>query len=821
MLKNYILTILRQIRKNQTFSMINIFGLAMGMAACIVIAQFVYFHLDFDQHHKDADRIVRVDRLATKKGVNLGITAFTSPMTIEQVMLDLPGVETRVRFKGIDYQNNSMVLKSKNGVLSFEQPGIYGVDKEIFDLFDHQFIAGDPKKFDEPDKIIISRSTAQKYFKNFADAIGANVDIVGNVGESTYEIIGVLEDLPENTHFKYEVLMSFPSLEKYGLNEESWTSGNMQSYLKLRSMKDQAIVMNHLEKLYEEHAKARLQQYGYDIQYQLIDLEDIHLFSKAGEDFSEPMDYRLIIALATIAFIILFIAWINYLNLSLVKTIDRLKEIGIRKVLGSRTRQITALFTTEAVLLNFISFIVALTLTQITAPFTKALTGLEFSFFRNIEVTLALFGLVVTGAILIGLYPAAMLRTFNITNILIGNKRNRSIGGIGIRSVLVAIQFTVTFLLIAATVTVYKQVDFMKSADLGIDINNIMVLKSPPGDINSDDRKDVVSYNALKTSLLQQSGIHAITNAGEIPGVPISWATNIHLKNKEKESSLNTKLVSMGLEFLDFFELETVAGRPLRQGDDPWSKGDVVINEKLAELLGFENPEDAIGAELEGFHVPIQVRGIIENHHHNSLHFDFEPIAYILSSWTEFYFIKFDIAETLEPTKRVGEFNRLVNIVESEWSKVFTENPIDYFFLDQSFNQQYDSDERFGKIFGTFSLLAILIACLGLFGLTSFTLQQRTKEIGIRKVLGAEVAHLIVLLSKSYFIMIGIAYSLAIPVAWFFLSDWLEQYHFRIQLGSWLLWFPLLIVLSIAFLTILSRMMKFIKLNPVDSLKYE
>ncbi len=821
MLKNYILTILRQVRKNQTFSLINIFGLAMGMAACIVIAQFVYFHLQFDKHYTDSDRIVRVERQVLRNGVDLGVTAFTSPMIVEQAMLDLPEIESRVRFRSIDYQNNSITYKGDGNVLTFEQPGLYATDKEAFDVFQFEFLAGNAEKFDQPNKIVLSESSARKYFSDFESAIGAKIDIQGNVGSFSYEVVGIMRDLPPNTHFDFNALFSFPTLDVYGLQPQSWTSGNVQSYLKLRSIEDQGGVLAHVKLLYETHAKERLQQFGYDIAFQMIPMEEIHLFTKVGSDFKEPMDYRLIIALASIAFIILFIAWINYLNLSLVKTIDRLKEVGIRKVLGSRTRQITALFTTEAIFLNLISFIVALTLAQLTAPFTSQLTGVKFSFFQNPEVTLLLFLLVIAGAVIIGLYPAIMLRTFNMTNILVGNKRKQKVGGLGLRSILVAVQFMVTFLLIAATLTVYKQVSFMKSADLGINIDDIMVLKSPPGDINSDDRQDVVSYNAFNTALSQQSGIASITNAGEIPGEPISWGTNIRLKNADTESSEQISLVSMGKEFLDFFDLNIVAGRQIREGDDPWTKGDVWINVKMTELLGFEKPEDAIGAELEGFHVPIQVRGIVENHHHNSLHFDYDPIAYILSSWTEFYFVKFNIGKNLNDAERAREFDRLVNIVESEWAEFFTDHQIDYFFLDQSFNRQYASDERFGKIFGTFSFLAIFIACLGLFGLTSFTLQQRTKEIGIRKVLGAEVTHLILLLSKSYFIVIGIAYSVAMPVAWYFLSGWLEQYHFQIDLGAWLFWLPLAVVVVIAMITILSRMLKFIKLNPVNSLRYE
>jgi putative ABC transport system permease protein len=277
----------------------------------------------------------------------------------------------------------------------------------------------------------------------------------------------------------------------------------------------------------------------------------------------------------------------------------------------------------------------------------------------------------------------------------------------------------------------------------------------------------------------------------------------------------------MKLGFLKFLDLKLLAGREFRKGDDPWSKGDVIINRRLARELGFPNPEDAIGAEISGFYAPLKVIGVVENHHQISLHYDHEPIAYILSAWSEFYFIKFNLDESLTPPAQTKQLKQYISEVETNWIRVFPNEPFDYFFLDQAFDQQYASDEQFWKIFGTFSGMAILIACLGLFGLTSFTLQQRAKEIGIRKVLGAGFQDLLLLLVKNYLLIIFLAFIISIPTAWLGLNRWLEHYNFRIELGWWLPVIPFVIVFSIALLTIFTRISKALKLDPVESLRDE
>ena len=824
MLKNYISTILRQIKKHKTFSVINIIGLAVGMSACLVIAHYGYFHSSFDEYHKNSERIFRIQRTAVKNGIDLGETSKSASMMPQTMKAVNPYVENFTRFYNLDYQNNSIVYKSEKGIFTFEEDDVYATDKSTFDMFDIEFISGSAESFDIPNKIILTESSAKKYFEDFENAIGETVLLSANNGSENYEVVGIITDPPADSHLQFDVLISIESIKSYVQSFKSWTGGSYFSYLLLTDPEKKEEVISDMYDLYKENAAQDLEEYGYTVtSYRLLNLTDIHLKSTDPNDFIPPMNEKLVYGLVSIAIIILVIAWINYLNLSLVKTLERMKEVGIRKVLGSNSFQISLLFVVDALLLNLISFVMALTLVQLAAPAIASLTGTPFNLLDNLNIIWALLGLIVIGSTIIGFYPSVILKTLNTTNILMGNRQTKVSGGLKLRSVLVTTQFIITFLLLAVTITVYQQISFMKSADLGFDKDDIMVIKAPPGDVmeESDEREDLMRFNAFKTELLKKSGVKAITNAGEIPGEPITWGTNIYLNSKTAEQSVDTRLISMGSEFIDFFNLEVVAGRGVMPGDDPWNNKDVFINEKMADLLGFDRPENAIGAELSGFWAPLEVRGIIENHHHNSLHDDYQPIAYILSSWTEYYFIKFNIGDQLTDSDRQQTFSNLVTSVESEWDKSFPDRKIDYFFLDRFYNKQYAEDEHFGKVFGVFSTLAIVIACLGLFGLTSFTLKQRTKEIGIRKVLGASSENLILLLSRGYLLIIGIAYIISMPIAWILMKRWLENYAFHVDLGAWILVIPLAIVLLVALSTLISRLLVTIRMNPVNSLRNE
>ncbi len=820
MLKNYLITTIRQIKKNKIFSFINILGLSLGMAACLVIAQYVNFHTSFDQFHSKSDRIFRLESDAFKNGESLG-TSITAPSLMGETLKDQSSIVQNVsRFWDYNYANNSIIYDFDGGRVNFEQPEVYIADKGTFELFDFEFLAGNASKFEEPHKAILTQKASRKYFDDPEKAIGSTFTLSGNNGAHEYELIGVLKDLPSNSHIQFELLLSYPSMDTYTQARQNWKYSSVITYILVGDDQNNDEVLEQVIKLHEENSKEGYATNGYEIDYYLQPLGNIHLNSGTGFGFSGSVDKKVIFVLSFIAIIILVIAWINYMNLSLVKTMQRLKEMGVRKCMGSSMKQLTQLFILEAFVMNLIAFSLAIVFTQLGENYLINVTGLPVAALLDFKILVLLIGLIVAGTFIIGLYPYALLKTINIVNILVGHRGK--IGGVKMRKGMVLVQFMITFILIAGTFTVYNQINYMREADLGIEIENILVIKSPPGDVSSEKRQDVQRFSTLKTELLKYAGIKEITNAGEVPGEPVSWGSNLRLKNGETESSVYTGLISMDLDFPQFFGINLVSGRELREGDSPWTKGEAVINVKLAEQLGFSNPEDIIGKELEGFYgrVPLKVVGVLENHHHTSLHDDFRPYAYILSSWTEFYFLKMELDEN-SPVKKSEQLASLVSTVKSEWNNIFVDYQMDYFFLDRAFDEQYKEDIRFGKIFSGFSALAILIACLGLFGLTSFTIQQRTKEIGVRKVLGASLQNLMILLSKEYLTLVGIACLLSIPAAWWIMSQWLADYTFRIDLGWWFIALPAVFVISLALLSISSKILGTIKTNPVESLRTE
>lgn len=820
MLKNYFVTIIRQIKKNKAFSFINIFGLSLGMAACLVIFQYVNFHNSFDEYHSNADQIFRIEAEAYKNGESLGASN-TAPSMLGITLKNQSSLVSDVaRFFEYNYANSSIIYNDNGNQVNFEQPGVYVTEKGLFEIFDFDFVAGSAARFDDPQTAILTLEASRKYFDDPEQAIGSTFTLSGNTGAHQYELVGILDDLPSNSHIQFELLLSYPSLDNYTQARESWNSSSMITYILAEDKNKKDEILDQIIELHNENSKEAYASAGYSVDYYLQPLSSIHLNTGSGFGFSGSVNSKTLVVLSLIAVIILVIAWINYMNLSLVRTMERLKEMGVRKCMGSSMQQITQLFILEAFVTNLIAFGLAVLLTQLGEEYLINVTGLPFKALLDLEILTLLIALITVGTFVIGLYPYALLKSINIVNILVGQRGK--VGGAKMRKVLVLVQFMVTFILIAGTITVYNQINYMREADLGIEIENILVIKSPPGDIRASNRQDVQRFATLKTELLNYASITEITNAGEIPGEPVGWGTNLRIKNESRENSVFTGLISMDLDFPQFFGIDQVAGRELRDGDSPWTKGEVVINEKLAESLGFPNSEDALGLELEGFYgpVPLKVVGVVENHHHTSLHDDYQPLAYILSSWTEFYFIKMRLDENSNVPK--GEqLNKMVASVRSEWNNVFTDYQMDYFFLDRAFDEQYKEDIRFGKIFSGFAILAILIACLGLFGLTSFTVQQRTKEIGIRKVLGASMQNLLFLLSREYMTLVGVACLLSIPAAWWVMSQWLEDYTFRIDLGWWFVALPMLFIIGLALLSISSKVVKTIKTNPVESLRTE
>lgn len=819
MLKNYFSIISRQIWKNKVFAFINVLGLALGMTICLVISQYVGFHKSFDSFNTKAENIFRLESKITT-GNNEELETMRHPAPLSEKIAELsPRIKDNARIFNLNYLNSTIEYKGKDDIISFEQEGIYAMEGSFYDIFTVDFISGGNEKFGEPFKAILTESAAIKYFSNLQTAIGQTFTLKGNTGNQDYELVGVIKDLPLNSHIQFQVALSYLSINKYGdYYLANWETPNFVNYFLLNDPADKAQVEALANKVYKERPQAGLSKEKSSSNFYLENIQDIHLKGKTFSDFVPTVDSKIILILSVVALVILFIAWINYLNLSLVKTMERLKEMGVRKYLGSTKSQLVALFIFESLIMNIMALLITVLLVNVSSDYLIQTTGLPITSLFNTQVFILLGVIIGLGTAFTGLYPIFLLKAVNLASVLVG-KRGNMVNSKSRRG-LVLIQFVVTFLLIAGTLTIYQQINYMRDSDLGIDIENILVLQAPPTDMNSNAREGVNKFNTMTTTLLKYPGIKDVSMAAEIPGKSISWGSSLYLKNQLKEDAISAGLIAMSPNYPEFMGIDVVAGRALRQGDDPWSKGDVVINERLAEMLGFANPEDAIGADIAGFMAPLQVRGVLENHHQTSLHNDYQPIAYIISGWTRYYYYKLRIDENSDES-RSEQLNALVATVESEWDKVFPTYPMEYTFADQAFDQQYKEDYRFGKIFSGFSVLAIVIACLGLFGLTSLTVNQRVKEIGIRKILGAGVMNLIGLLTREYLLLVGFASLIGMPAAWYIMDQWLAGYSFRIAIGWWFFIAPVLIITILALASVMGKIYKVVRSNPAEALRYE
>lgn len=819
MIKNHLTIVVRLLWNNKVFSIINLLGLTLGISTFIVIFSYVNYNLDYDGFHINAGSTYRIE---SKKVIRdyaatdeLGTPALLSTRLVDKS----PQVQSRSRMFGIDYLNNTLEYTEEGRNSSFEQAGIYAVDKEFLDIFDFKFVSGSNEKLSEPYKIVLTKKAAVKYFTEFEQAIGKVVTVKSNAGNQIYEVVGILEDLPQNTHFDFDVLISFSSLQKYlGKNYESWSNPNFMAYIALEASANANEVAALANQLLIENTGDTYASQGIQFDYNLLPLNKIHTAHRGYEDFKPHVRSNIIITLLISAFVVLIIAWINYLNLSIVKTIDRFKEIGVRKYLGSSLSQLASLFLVEALVIFILAIAFCVLSIDILNPYLIEITGVNILEIASSQLIPLTIGIIAIGMMIIGSYPILLVKSISVSSIL--SKQADKTVGTRARKGMVLVQFIITVVIISGTLAVYEQVNYMREADLGIDVENVLMVQAPPSEIGATKKETEEKFTLMTSELLKYPEIVDVANAGEVPGSTIGWKTEVFLKGKSEENKVNTKLLSMSTNFPEFFELEVIAGRGLRKGDNPWTKGDVVINEALANILGFKNAQDAIGAEIAGFYAPLQVRGVLENHHQTSLHNDFSPIAYIISGWTRYYFYKIRVDENAGD-KNSDQIQSIIADVRSEWDQAFPNYPMEYSFVDQEFDKQYKEDARFGKMFMGFSALSILIASLGLFGLTTLTMQKRTKEIGIRKVLGAGKFGLIQILTKEYILLVTIAALVGLPTSWLIVNRWLDTFTFRIELGTIFFAVPLILILLIAILSVIGRIIQVVRENPVNSLRYE
>ena len=801
MLRAYITLALRNLIHRSQFSILNIAGLAIGMAACFTLIQYARFEESYDKFNKHVEEIYRLAlSVTTDQNVKTEVPKNFSALG-PRLKSDFPEIKNYVRIFPID---GTMAMKHRDRV--FNEKNILFADQSIFAVFTFPMIDGDSSTaLKDPYSVVITESTSRKYFNN-DNAVGRSITIREGAIDVGLLVTGVVRDVPENAHFSFDFLISHATLSVlWGERaDQSWGEALFYTYIQVEPSADHQALTNKL-------TPDLLRQYsnwGSSIKLEFVvqPLRDIYLTAHMVQEAKVNGDAGQISLLWLIALLIVSLSWINYINISTARYLERAKEVGVRKIIGARRYQLLMQFIIESGMMTLISIGLACILVQTLSPFIMTFTGKHIPMWDDWTSLLGIAAFFITGSLLSAVFPALILSSLNTVNVLKGKLRSSSIG-IAFRKGLIVFQFVAAALIIGGTFIVYLQLNFMRTSDIGADISQTIILTTP--DIT--DSTSRLKADFFKAQLLKHKNVAWAVSSTSIPGKQDNIVAG-GLSKLEQADKDGINHYSFGVDrlFIDAYKMKVVAGRNFASTGD---NGSVILNETAMRMIGFDKAEDAIGLKIAANWTPTAtIIGIVEDFHQHSFRAGIDPIVLYLdeSAAYGYYSIKINTAN--------ASLQQVLSDIGNEWQRDFPGNPFDYFFLDDYFNQQYKEDIRFGKVLSAFSLLGLVIACLGIFGLSIFNASQRTKEIGIRKVLGATITNILVLLSWDHLKLIALAMLLAMPLIYFAGDEWLSSYAYRIDLHWWMLILPAISILIVAILTISSQSVKAAMSDPARSL---
>ncbi len=806
MLTNYSKLAWRNIKRHKTSSGINIAGLAIGIAACLLILQYVSFELSYEDFQVRKDRVYRVEQDRYDNG-KLSTQWAAGAFGVGNAFKDaIPNIEAYVKL----VQPGNIIAHVQNQPVKISKT--FFASKDFFNIFTYPLIAGDKNTaLKSVFTAALSETTAKKLYGT-TDVIGKNLELNRN---SNYIITAVFKDAPVNTQIRPDLLLSYESFLKFARGpqydpETAWESDGCLTYVLLRPGANPKKVEALFPPIADKFVGEDMKKYNAAVIYNLQPLKDIHLYSHYMFEPGETGDGKTVYLLLGIAIFIIVIAWVNYINLATARAITRAREVGVRKAIGSQRRQLIIQFLSESAVLNGIALLLAILLVMAAIPGFNALAGqhLSFTLFAQPDFWLGLALLFVTGVFFSGLYPAFVLSGFNPIDVLKGKMSGTHQNSL-LRKSLVVFQFAASLFLLIGTVTVYQQIQFMRRQSLGVNIDQTLIVTPPTVGVDST---FLPKMTALKEEIKRQSSVKSITVSTTIPGDPVGWnAGGIKLIGQDDSKQKQYRVIGADYDYLKAYGLEMAAGRPFSKsfGTDDSS---VVFNEKAVELIGFTKPEEALNKRIFFWGGTYTIVGVARNFHQQSLRQDFEPL--ILRCIP-------DVNGPVSIKVKAADAGAVITAVKAEWNKFFPGNTFEYFFLDEHFNEQYKADQRFGAVFSLFTCLAILVACMGLFGLASFTTLQRTKEIGIRKVLGASINSILQLLYREFTFLLAVAFLIAAPLGWLASSKWLQGYAFRIEVNWLYVVMPFFLLIAIAFVTVSFQSIRAAIANPAKSLRTE
>jgi putative ABC transport system permease protein len=817
LLSNYFRIGLRKIKRQKIYSLINIAGLAVGLACCAVIILYVTNELSYDSFHKDADRIYRVAVHRINIVGEFRFVATPGPLGPE-LKKSYPQVEQAVRVVP-PYENASHVMVVQ-GEKRFFENRVWFADEDVFQLFHMPFIQGNPQKaLTNPNAVVITEGMANKYFGEEA-ALGKTLQIeidydTGSVELQDYEVTGVIKNAPANTHLKYDMFLSMETMRSnLSSFEEDWFNPmSKYTYVKLTSGTDVADFEEQLHRISDFLIQSYSEKYNrkmdlYDLFLQPV--TKIHMFSHLMREIEPPGNWYYLYIYSIIAFLILLIGCMNFINLSAALSTTRTKEVGLRKVVGAQRRQLIWQFLGESFLITFLAFIVAFGLTWLLLlPFNQmAGTELTLAGLTQPNVLLSLLGLLLFVSFGSGIYPALILTAFSPVSVLQGKLAPISRGAIT-QKILVIGQFAISIFLVICALTVFKQLQFMKGRALGFDLEQKLVLrvKSNMPHLRRD-------YEAIKNDFLQNSSITGATVSSSVPGDRTNSGYYLSSKMEDFKGAPFIKVITMDHDFIPEFDIQMVAGRAFQRDVGNDEREGYLINLAGVKELGFSSPEEALGKNFMASYHRINKRiiGVTDDFHFRGMQEVVEPLVMDIEN---------SLFNTITLSIRVENMNELMRFIQDKWEEHFPGVPFEYSFLDENFDREYRYEDRMGRLLGIITTMGFFIACLGLFGLASFFAQFRKKEIGIRKVLGASTSDIVSMLSKKFVLLILISIVVASPIAWYSMNLWLQDFAYRIHMSP----VPFILAaggaLALAVATVSVQGIRAAVANPSQSLRNE
>ncbi|WP_421827261.1 ABC transporter permease [Larkinella sp.] len=795
MLHNYLKITIRTFWKNKLFSGLNVVGLGVGMAAVGLMALYVLDEWSYDRFHTQADRIVRVVHYAQWPGGNLKLAPTSAPFG-PALKNEYPEVEKAVRFS--TEGGGQITFNDKK----IEVGNIFFSDPTVFEVFTFPFLYGDPASaLSKPQSIVLTKSVAENLFGDARKAVGKVVEFSNRFPNT---VTGVIEDVPANSHLQFKALRSLPANYTSG-----WQSFELYTYLLLTEGSNFKTLEAKLPGFYQKYLKKELGE-GVNYRMELQPLRSIHLHSQLDYEISPNGNARTVSIFAVVAALILLIACINYVNLYTARSLKRTREVGVRKAIGSFRQQLIGQFLTESMLMTFLAGLVGTALVVVALPFFNQLADKSLSIPDGPTTVLVVGGLSLTLGALSGLYPALMLSGFRPTAALRGQVGSQS-GNNFFKQSLVVFQFVATIALIACSGIVYRQMEFVMHKDLGFNKEQVLTFH-----ISSDETRQRVE--ALKEALLRNPLIQSASAASNPIGNNNIGGNGMFFEQNGaiSEGTQVVQKFSVDSDYLKTLEIKLLSGRNFSESFKSDLFGAVLVNETLVKQLGWKEP---VGKRVkyyidqEKHTAEARVVGVVKDFHTYSLQHKIEPLVLQMPAPFE----KDNVYVRIQPAK----VTEALAYIRSVYQTFDPANTLDFHFLDENFSHQYKAEQKQGQILLTFTVLAVLIACLGLFGLTAFAAEQRTKEIGVRKVLGASVASIVLLLSKDFLKLIVIAIVLASPLAWYAMSQWLQNFEYKLEPAWWVFALAGLLAIAIAFLTVCFQSVKAALTNPVKSLRSE